>query len=175
MSLPHERIELAETADLARVQSFYLSVGYGGGIHPSDRLLVSSADKLIVAVVRLCTECGTLVLRGMYVAEDRRGLGIGSRLLESTSAIIGSSECWCIPYAHLTNFYSRIGFPATRFCRFSRCGIGFPPSFTGFSAANSIPDYVFWLYFENSNVSLGIELSISKNFDGLARSWHEEA
>ncbi len=110
MSLPHERIEIAETADLARVQSFYLSIGYGGGIHPSDRLLVSSADKSIVAAVRLCTECGTLVLRGMYVAEERRGLGIGSRLLESTSAVIGSSECWCIPYAHLTNFYSRIGF-----------------------------------------------------------------
>lgn len=110
MSLPHEQIELAETADLARVQSFYLSVGYGGGIHPSDRLLVSSTNKLIVAAVRLCTECGTLVLRGMYVAEERRGLGIGSRLLESASGLIGKSECWCLPYAHLTSFYSRIGF-----------------------------------------------------------------
>jgi predicted N-acetyltransferase YhbS len=46
----------------------------------------------------------------MYVAEGRRGQGIGSRLLESISGAIGSSGCWCIPYSHLTEFYSRIGF-----------------------------------------------------------------
>ena len=110
MSLPHEQIELAETTDLAAVQSFYTSVGYGGGVQPSDRLLVSWVEQSIVAAARLCTEGGTLVLRGMYVAELRRGRGIGSRLLKSISDAIGSSECWCIPYAHLTGFYSRIGF-----------------------------------------------------------------
>ena len=110
MSLPHEQIKIAETADPAAVQSFYASVGYGGGVHPDDRLLVSRVEQSIVAAVRLCTEGDILVLRGMYVAEGRRGQGIGSRLLESISDAIGSSECWCIPYAHLTGFYSRIGF-----------------------------------------------------------------
>ena len=110
MSLPHEKIEMAKTTDLAAVQSFYTSVRYGGGVHPNDRLLVSRVEKSIVAAVRLCTEGGTLVLRGMYVAEGRRGQGIGARILESISDVIGSSECWCIPYTHLTGFYSRIGF-----------------------------------------------------------------
>ena len=110
MSRPHKQIEWVETADLACVQSFYASVGYGGGAHPGDRLLVSREGQSIVAAARLCTEDGTLVLRGMYVAEGRRGQGIGSRLLESISEAIGSSECWCIPYTHLTGFYSRIGF-----------------------------------------------------------------
>lgn len=110
MSLSGEKVELAETTDPAGVQSFFLSVGYGAEVHPDDRLLVARVGQSIVAAVRLCTEEGHLVLRGMYVAEDRRGSGIGSKLLESTSAAIGSSECWCIPYARLTNFYSRIGF-----------------------------------------------------------------
>ncbi len=110
MSLPHEQVEWAETADLTKLQSFYASVGYGGGAHPGDRLLVTRVEQLIVAAVRLCTEEGTLVLRGMYVAEERRGQGIGSRLLESISEGIGTSECWCIPFTHLTGFYSRIGF-----------------------------------------------------------------
>ena len=110
MSLPHEQIQLAETTDLDNVQSFYASVGYGCEVHPGDRLLVSWMEQSIVAAARLCTEGATLVLRGMYVAEGRRGQGIGSRLLESISDAIGSSECWCIPYTHLTGFYSRIGF-----------------------------------------------------------------
>ena len=110
MSLPHELTEWAETDDLAGVQSFYAGVGYGGGVHPGDRLLVSRVEQSIVAAARLCTEGGTLVLRGMYVAEGQRGQGIGSRLLESILVAIGSSECWCIPYTHLTGFYSRIGF-----------------------------------------------------------------
>lgn len=101
---------MAGPSDLAHIQAFYSSVGYGGGIHPGDRVLVARADQSILAVVRLCSESGTLVLRGMYVAEEKRGQGIGARLLESASAEIGSSECWCIPYSHLTDFYSRAGF-----------------------------------------------------------------
>ena len=110
LNLPHEDIELEETTDQAGVRSFYNRVGYGGGVYPDDRLLVVRDNRSIVAAVRLCDEEGFLVLRGMYVAEERRGQGLGSRLLESTSSAIGSSECWCVPYTSLTGFYSRIGF-----------------------------------------------------------------
>ena len=110
MSLSHEQVEFVETDDLPGVQSFYARVGYAGGAQPSDRLLVASVDQSIVAAVRLCPEGGTLVLRGMYVANDHQGCGIGSRLLESISTMIGASECWCIPFTHLKGFYSRIGF-----------------------------------------------------------------
>ena len=110
LNLPHEDIELEETTDQAGVRSFYDSVGYGGGVYPDDRLLVVRKNRSIIAAVRLCDEEGFLVLRGMYVAEERRGQGLGSRLLESASSAIGSSECWCVPYTSLTDFYSRIGF-----------------------------------------------------------------
>lgn len=85
-------------------------MGYGCDVHPDDRLLVAKLDQSIIAAARLCTEDGTLVLRGMYVDEDHQGQGIGFTLLGSLSAMIGSSECWCIPFTHLTSFYSRIGF-----------------------------------------------------------------
>lgn len=110
MKLPHDNIEFAETLDLTAADSFYEGVGYRGGSHPGDRLLVARDNQGIVAAVRLCIEEGALVLRGMYVAEGLRGQGLGSILLESASAAIGSDECWCVPYAHLKAFYSRIGF-----------------------------------------------------------------
>lgn len=110
MSISRHQIEYAETTDLPAVQAFYSTVGYGGTALPSDRLLVARADQSIVAAVRLCTENGTLVLRGMYVAEEGQGQGIGSRLLESIDKVIGPAECWCLPYSHLTRFYSQIGF-----------------------------------------------------------------
>ena len=110
VGLQHDQIEIAKTSDLAGVRTFYASVGYGGGVNADDRVLVASEARSIVAAARLCSEGGTLVLRGMYVAESLRGKGIGSRLLEIVSDAIESSECWCIPYTHLTGFYSQIGF-----------------------------------------------------------------
>ena len=110
MSRPRLQIKYAETTDVPGVQAFYTTVGYGCGALPGDRLLVARADQSIIAAVRLCTENGTLVLRGMYVAEERQGQGIGSRLLEAMAKVIGAAECWCLPYSHLTGFYSRIGF-----------------------------------------------------------------
>jgi len=110
VNLPQDHLEFAEADDLAGVSSFYNEVGYCGGVHPDDRALVVRVNQTIIAAVRLCDEKNTLVLRGMYVAEKNRGRGVGSRLLESAAAAIGSSECWCIPYIHLTNFYSRVDF-----------------------------------------------------------------
>lgn len=110
VSQPVELIHLTEQTDLTRVQSFYASVGYGCEINRDDRILLARVDNRIIAAVRLSREFDQLVLRGMYVAEERRGQGVGTRLLESTSAVIDESECWCIPFARLANFYSRIGF-----------------------------------------------------------------
>ena len=110
MKTQHNHFELTQAADLAAVASFYETVGYSGGVHPGDRILVGILDGRIVAAVRLCAEEGILVLRGMYVAEHLRGQGLGAKLLHFTSSQIGPDECWCVPYVHLTEFYSRIGF-----------------------------------------------------------------
>jgi N-acetylglutamate synthase-like GNAT family acetyltransferase len=108
--LQNIEIALAETAELTAIQSFYSNVGYSCGLNTDDRILVARQDRSIVAAVRLSWEADTLVLRGMYVAEPLRGAGIGSKMLERISAEIGSPACWCVPYTHLEDFYSRIGF-----------------------------------------------------------------
>ena len=64
----------------------------------------------LLGVARLSDENGVLVLRGMYVEAASQRQGVGGRLLEAAERQIGTRECWCVPFAHLKEFYSRIGF-----------------------------------------------------------------
>jgi GNAT superfamily N-acetyltransferase len=50
------------------------------------------------------------VLRGMRVQPAYQGTGIGTRMLELAAGEMGARECFGIPYAHLLQFYARIGF-----------------------------------------------------------------
>ncbi|MBK8167849.1 MAG: GNAT family N-acetyltransferase [bacterium] len=64
----------------------------------------------MVAAVRVANENGHLVLRGMYIDERLQRQGIGSALLAAVDSFLGLRGCWCIPYAHLRDFYAAIGF-----------------------------------------------------------------
>jgi len=101
---------IARAVGLDAVNAFYRQVGYGGAAVPGDDVHVATDDGLVVAAVRLCREETVLVLRGMYVAADRRGRGIGGRMLRHLDSIIGARECWCLPFGHLVRFYGGIGF-----------------------------------------------------------------
>jgi predicted N-acetyltransferase YhbS len=85
-------------------------MGYTCGIKDLDVVIVGRQRQDVVGAVRLCNEKGVLVMRGMYVAEALRGSGIGKSLLYSASKEIGNRECWCVPYRHLSDFYSTAGF-----------------------------------------------------------------
>src|SRR5215218_7464341 len=50
------------------------------------------------------------MLRGMYVAPAVRRSGVGTRLLAAFVEHLGGTECYCIPFAHLTQFYQQAGF-----------------------------------------------------------------
>lgn len=110
MKLSHESVELVEPEHLHAVRVFYEHVGYGGGVQATDQVLVIRHGQQIVAAVRLCKEHGILVLRGMFVDPEYQRQGYGVRLLESAAIVIGAAECWCVPHAHLVQFYSRAGF-----------------------------------------------------------------
>jgi GNAT superfamily N-acetyltransferase len=49
-------------------------------------------------------------LRGMRVAEEWRRHGIGSQILRAVADWLGKRQCYCVPYVHLVEFYSQIGF-----------------------------------------------------------------
>ncbi len=105
------KIGRAKRSDLQDVREFYERQGYTGGAQEEDRTYVAvDSEGRIVAAVRLCAEEGHLVLRGMYVDEDCRGLGLGRYVLKHLDREIGTEVCWCLPYAHLVEFYSLIGF-----------------------------------------------------------------
>lgn len=106
-------MEIAQnTGSEVRAQSgqFYESVGYSGKVKDSDIVISARENNEIAGLVRLCEEEGVLVLRGLYVAEKMRGIGIGKRLLQAGVESIGKKDCWGIPFRSLMSFYSSAGF-----------------------------------------------------------------
>ena len=106
-------LSIANNRDYSKITSFYQGCGYSSPLYETDLVIQARENDEVVGAVRLCQEEGKLVLRGMYVIEDRRGSGIGSALLHEASSEIGHRECWCIPYTHLVKLYGRGGFQKT--------------------------------------------------------------
>jgi len=104
------QVSTANNEDYSDITSFYQGCGYSCQLYESDLVIQARENGEVVGAVRLCQEEGKLVLRGMYVSEEKQGLGIGTALLHETSIEIGNRECWCIPYTHLVRLYRRGGF-----------------------------------------------------------------
>ena len=104
-------IWIAGSNDISRIAAAYIEWGYGGGIAPDDTAWAAEAAGELIGVVRVAPEHGTLVLRGMRIAEQWQRLGIGTQLLTSVSSWLGEGrKCYCVPYTHLVHFYGQIGF-----------------------------------------------------------------
>ena len=50
------------------------------------------------------------MLRGMRVLPKFQPQGIGTEILEEVRSLLNDTECFAIAYAHLKDFYGRIGF-----------------------------------------------------------------
>ena len=103
-------IRIAQSHELGQVLAAYRAWGYGAGIAPDDITWVAEAAGELVGTVRIAPESGTLVLRGMQIAEPWRGHAIGRRMLSTVTSWLDGRECYCVPYAHLAGFYGRAGF-----------------------------------------------------------------
>jgi GNAT superfamily N-acetyltransferase len=110
-------IEIVQGAELARVGEFYKSTGYGGGVSEADLTLAAKVDGRLAGAVRLCHEGGVIVLRGMQVDPAYQRKGIGHFLLTQCIPYLDWGTAYCLPYAHLVEFYCQGGFvlakPAT--------------------------------------------------------------
>jgi N-acetylglutamate synthase-like GNAT family acetyltransferase len=101
----------ATNAERPAVEAFYRAqLGRDVPLEADQEVVIARDGGAIVAVLRLCPEAGTLLLRTVVVAKDRRGRGIGSALLEEASKAIGRRECWCFPWSYLERFYGQVGF-----------------------------------------------------------------
>ena len=90
------------------LQAFYVSAGSSAKIAPGDTVVSAREEGRIVGVVRLAPEAGVLVLRGMTVANPRRG--VGSELLRALEPIIGERDCYCLCPRRMEGFFGRIRF-----------------------------------------------------------------
>jgi GNAT superfamily N-acetyltransferase len=102
-------IRFAKADEYAEVLKLYDERGYAGGAHEFDKILIA-VDRGIIGTVRLCTERGEKVLRGMQIRPAYQRKGLGSEMLHFLAGRLDMSGCYCLPYAHLKGFYSAIGF-----------------------------------------------------------------
>jgi GNAT superfamily N-acetyltransferase len=87
-------------------------MGYRRTIDPADTVWLAEGAEDTVGIVRVADEHGTLVLRGMRIAERARRQRLGTRMLQAIAEWLGERECYCVPYPHLVGFYRQIGFEA---------------------------------------------------------------
>lgn len=103
-------IREGNSADVARMNSFYESLGRRRSARPDDLLLLAEDHGEVVGVVRLCQEEGYVVLRGMLIAADYRRQGFGTQMLRTLEPHMDGKDCYCLPWAHLVPFYRLVGF-----------------------------------------------------------------
>jgi N-acetylglutamate synthase-like GNAT family acetyltransferase len=96
--------------EINRVRKFYRLAGYKGEVGPGDVVIGASRGDDLVGAVRIANEHSVQVLRGMRVKPEFQRQGIGARILEEVRLVLEGRECFAIAYAHLENFYGRIGF-----------------------------------------------------------------
>jgi N-acetylglutamate synthase-like GNAT family acetyltransferase len=103
-------VRVAKASEYPRLRALYELWGYRGGIAPDDVVFVAEQDGAVVGLVRRAAEGEIIMLRGMYVAPEVRRVGVGTTLLAAFVEHLDSAECFCIPFAHLTQFYQQAGF-----------------------------------------------------------------
>ena len=96
-------------SEFHRVREFYRLTGYTGDIQFSDVVVGAWRGNDLVGVVRIATEEGVRVLRGMRVLPEFRRQGIGTEILGEVRLLLDDIECFAIAYAHLKDYYGRIG------------------------------------------------------------------
>jgi GNAT superfamily N-acetyltransferase len=101
-------------SEFPQVAALYRECGYGGGIDDADKAIAAKIGESVVAAVRLCQESGVTVLRGMQVLPAYQRQGIGSKLLSACVPCFNCGAVYCLPYAHLADFYGTVGFTTAR-------------------------------------------------------------
>lgn len=106
-------IRRARPDELDAVARFYERFGYAGQVSDDAIVFVADQDGAIVGLLRLESEFGVTVLRGVRVLSEYQHQGIGTKLLRAVANHLGPESCYCVLYSHLTGFYGQIGFAET--------------------------------------------------------------
>lgn len=91
-------------SEFNRVREFYRLTGYTGDVQFGDVVVGAWRGNDLVGVVRIATEEGVRVLRGMRVLLEFQRQGIGTEILGEIRLLLNGTECFAIAYAHLKDF-----------------------------------------------------------------------
>src|SRR5678815_3298233 len=103
-------VRVARPGEYDRLTDLYRAWGYRGSIAAEDIVYVAERSDEILGLVRRTHERAITMLRGMYVDPLNQRQRVGTHLLNAFAEGLGDTECFCIPFAHLTAFYSGVGF-----------------------------------------------------------------
>jgi GNAT superfamily N-acetyltransferase len=110
LQVSETQIRIARPDEYSRVLAVYAALGYRRAIDPADTVWLAETADEAVGIVRVAAEQGTLVLRGMRIAEHARRQRLGTRMLVAIAEWLQGRECQCVPYPHFQEFYAQIGF-----------------------------------------------------------------
>ena len=96
--------------DFHLADRFYDTTSYHSRCSAHELVFVAEDAGRVVGVVRLEPVEDVQVLRGMYLAEDYQGRGVGSALLQFIRPWLDRKPAMCLPFDHLGAFYATVGF-----------------------------------------------------------------
>lgn len=105
-------LQLVEPARFALIDRFYRAQGYKVKCCASERVyaIANKAEGFIAAARLVPQSSGHYWLRNLLVANDWRGQGIATGLMQKLLPDLAPLGCYCFALPHLTNFYTALGF-----------------------------------------------------------------
>jgi GNAT superfamily N-acetyltransferase len=102
--------EIRDAAELAWANTRYRELRFheseGGVVQ-----LVAELDGAPVGLGRLVSHGpDVLELGGIWTAESARGAGVARAMVTALVERAGAARVWCLPFAHLADFYRGFGF-----------------------------------------------------------------
>ncbi|SFD50265.1 GNAT family N-acetyltransferase [Pseudoalteromonas denitrificans] len=100
----------ADETYLMALNTFYLVQGYHSDWGKKERAFIATDNNQIVGAVKIELNYGVSVLRGMYISKKYQSNGLGTAFIKHIEPILNQTVSYCMPFSHLRDFYSQIGF-----------------------------------------------------------------
>ena len=91
-------------------KKFYKQFGQSTKTNRQDKVYVAFSNGTMQACARIAPYGEARLLRGVFVAPNCRGQGLGSALITHALEKCAINEVWTFPYVHLNGMYEALSF-----------------------------------------------------------------